>query len=91
MYDGVAPQNVVFHPFILETYGAWGEEAESFLRNLLSIIYKDSDDARSTLGTNAYKRSQVAMRWQRELSTALQKGNYIMFANGLRKAKVYTL
>ena len=82
---------MVFYPFVLETYGAWGAEAEAFLRTLLRLLFKDTDNANSTLGTMDYKRSQVAMQWQREISTALQCGNYAMFALGLRKAKVYTL
>ena len=81
----------MFRAFALEAYGAWGLEAETFLRELLQHLYQDADDATSTLGTKAYKRSQVAMHWQREISTALQKGNYQVLANGLRKAKVYTL
>ena len=90
-HDGVTPHNVVFRAFALEAYGAWGQEAETFLRELLRDLYQDADDATSTLGTKAYKRSRVAMHWQREISTALQKGNYQVLADGLRKAKVYTL
>ena len=35
--------------------------------------------------------TQVAMQWQREVSTALQSGNYAIFALGLRKCGVCTL
>jgi hypothetical protein len=60
----VFPQRAMV-PFAMETYGAWGQHARSFFRDLASHVAEP--------GTKAYMA--WVFRWSKAISCALVKGN----------------
>jgi hypothetical protein len=68
----VQPGQVAFTPFVLESSGAWGRQAERLLNKLLQQVSEDGEG--ESFGTKADYRRDAQAR----IAVALHKGNALM-------------